>query len=249
LKEYGMNSVLVWDIPTRLFHWLFAVFFTVAFFTSGSDSWTSIHVFAGLLTLGLVAYRMMWGVIGSRYARFSSFLFSPVTAIQYLLATGNGNARRHVGHNPAGSWMIYVMLLLGSGIAIFGLATLSSGEQFQDIHEVLANMAVGIVVAHIAGVTFASVLHQENLPRAMITGRKQGKTEQGIRSGRPFSALLLLVLVAAFSVVYWQGWDPQARAVTLPFLSEPLVLDAHEGEGSHKHHSHHSNWLDEEDWT
>lgn len=239
-----MQSILVWDIPTRLFHWLFALSFSVAFMTSGSDSWVATHVFTGLLTLGLVVYRVVWGIMGSRYARFSSFLFSPASAIRYLHATGNGNAQRHIGHNPAGSWMIYVMLLLGSGIAIFGLATLSSGEQFEDVHEVLANVAIGIVVAHVVGVMFASVLHQENLPRAMVTGRKQGEAQQGIRSGRPFSAMLLLILVASFSVVYWQGWNPQASAVTLPFLSEPLVLNEHEG--GH-HHSHHDAWLAEED--
>jgi cytochrome b len=240
-----MQSILVWDIPTRLFHWLFALSFTVAFVTSEAESWAATHVFAGLLTLGLVGYRLIWGIVGSRYARFSSFLFSPVVAIQYLFDSGNGNARRHVGHNPAGSWMIYVLLLLGGGIAVFGLATLSSGEQFKDVHEVLSNVAIGVVVAHIAGVVVASLLHRENLPRAMVTGRKEGETAQGIRSGRPVSALMLLMLVASFSVMYWQGWDPQTRSVTLPFLDQPLTLNDHGGEG--RHHSRHSARVAEED--
>ena len=239
-----MKSILVWDIPTRLFHWLFALSFTVAFITAEAESWAATHVFTGLLTLGLVGYRVIWGVIGSRYARFSSFLFSPATAIRYLLATGNGNAQRHVGHNPAGSWMIYVMLLLGAGIAIFGLATLSSEERFEDVHQVLANVAIGVIVAHIVGVAVASMLHGENLPQAMVTGRKQGETEQGIRSGRPFSALLMLTLVVSFSVVYWQGWNPQERSVTLPFLGAPLVLNEH---GEEHHHSHHATRIAEED--
>jgi len=240
-----MKSIRVWDIPTRLFHWLFALSFTVAFITAEAESWAATHVFAGLLMLGLIAYRLLWGIVGSRYARFSSFLFSPTTAIKYLFDTANGNARRHLGHNPTGSWMIYVMLLLAAGIGIFGLATLSSGEQFEDVHEVLANMAVGVVVAHIIGVAVASMLHGENLSQAMVTGRKQGEAVQGIRSGRPVSALVMLMLVVSFSVVYWQGWNPQERSVTLPFLGEPLVLNEHGGEKHH--HSHHATWIAEED--
>ena len=141
--------------------------------------------------------------------------------------------------------MIYAMLLLGAGIAIFGLATLSSGEQFEEVHQLLSNMAIGMVVAHIAGVAIASLLHRENLPQAMVTGRKQGDAKQGIRSGRPFSALVMLMLVASFAVVYWQGWDPQTRSVTLPFLGEPLVLDDMGGEAGH--HARHAAWLAEKD--
>lgn len=224
-----MKSILVWDIPTRFFHWLFALTFTVAFVTAEADGWAGVHVFSGLLMLGLIAYRMIWGIVGSRYARFSSFLFSPVAAVSYLIDTLQGKAERHVGHNPAGSWAIYLLLLLGAGISVSGLALLSAGEQFEDIHEVLANGALAIVVVHIVGVIAASFLHRENLPRAMVTGRKEGEDSQAIRSSRPGSAIVMLALVAAFSVAYWKGWDPQTQSVTLPFLSQPLALGEHEG--------------------
>lgn len=235
-----MKSILVWDIPTRLFHWLFALSFTVAFVTAEADGWAATHVFVGLLMLGLIAYRLIWGVIGSRYARFSSFLFSPATATQYLIDTANGRAKRHLGHNPTGSWMIYVMLLLAAGIGIFGLATLSSGDQFEEVHQLLSSVVVGLIFAHIAGVVVASLMHRENLLRSLVTGRKAGDEPQGIRSVRPISALVMLVLVASFSVFYWQGWDPQTQSVRLPFLDQPLVLNEH-GE------NHHSAWVAEED--
>lgn len=225
-----MKKILVWDIPTRVFHWLFALSFTVAFITAETDSWIAMHVFAGLLMFFLIGYRIIWGVLGTRYARFSSFLFSPVTAVKYLLNTVQGKAERHVGHNPAGSWAIYLLLLLGVGISISGLTLLSAGEQFEDIHEALSYGALGVVVVHIVGVIAASLLHRENLPRAMVTGYKSGEYTQGVPSSRPVAAALMLILMTSFSVVYWKGWDPQTQSVALPFLSQPLAL-GEQGEG------------------
>ena len=229
-KECMMKNILVWDIPTRLFHWLFALSFTVAFITAEADGWAVVHVFTGLLMLMLIAYRVIWGIIGSRYARFSSFLFSPATAVKYLFDSMRGKAERHVGHNPAGSWAIYLLLLLGTGISVTGLALLSSGEQFEDIHEALSYGALAVVAVHIAGVIAASFLHRENLPRAMVTGCKTGEDTQSIPSARPIAALAMLVLLVTFSMAYWKGWDAQTQTVTLPFLSQPLALGEH-GEG------------------
>ena len=219
-----MKSILVWDLPTRLFHWLFALSFTVAFVTAEAHGWAAMHVFSGLLMFGLLIYRLVWGIVGSRYARFSSFLFTPAKTIQYLLATLKGKADRHVGHNPAGSLAIYLLLLLGIGISVSGLAMLSAGEQFEELHEAVSYGALAVVVVHLAGVAAASFLHRENLPRAMVTGHKHGDEAQGIRSARPASALAMLVLLASFSVSYWKGWDSQTQSVTLPFLSQPLAL-------------------------
>lgn len=238
-----MKSILVWDIPTRLFHWLFALSFAVAFVTAEIHGQKALHVFAGLLMFGLLAYRLVWGIVGSRYARFSSFLFSPVQAIRYLQASRNGKAGRHVGHNPLGSWAIYLLLLLGVGISVSGLAMLSAGERFEEVHEALSYGALAIVVAHIAGVIVASRVHRENLPRAMVTGRKRGEDPQGIRSARPVAALVMLALVVSFSVSYWTGWNQQTQAVKLPFLSQPLALDEHGRKGEEGH----SGWLADED--
>jgi len=227
-----MKSILIWDIPTRLFHWLFALSFTVAYVTAEADGWAGVHVFSGLLMLGLIACRVVWGVLGSRYARFSSFLFSPVAAFKYLLDTLRGKAERHVGHNPAGSWAIYLLLLLGVGTSVSGLSLLVVGEQFEDVHEALANGALAVVLVHILGVIAASLLHRENLLRAMVTGYKEGDEHQAIRSSRPVSAIVSLALVTASSAVYWKGWDAQTQSVTLPFLSQPLALGEHGRNGA-----------------
>ena len=227
-----MKNILVWDIPTRLFHWLFALSFTVAFITAETDGWAATHVFTGLLMFALLIYRVIWGVVGSRYARFSSFLYSPIAAIKYLLETLQSKAERHVGHNPAGSWAIYLMLVLGVGISVSGLPLLTSGEQYEEIHEALSYGALAVVVLHIAGVIAASLLHRENLPRAMVTGFKAGEEAQGIPSSRPIAASVMLVLVATFSTLYWKGWDAQTQSVTLPFLGQPLALGEHGENGN-----------------
>ena len=230
-----MNSILVWDIPTRIFHWLFALSFAVAFVTAEAEGWIALHVYSGLLFAGLLLYRIVWGVIGSRYARFTSFLFGPVRAVQYLLDSLQGKAERHIGHNPAGSWAIYLLLLSGIAISVSGLYMLSAaGEQFEELHEAATYAALAVVVAHIVGVIVASRLHHENLPRAMVTGYKQGDAGQAIKSARPLAALLLLALLAAFSVSYWKGWDPQTQSLTLPFAGQPISLQNEGGEGGHE---------------
>ena len=236
-----MNKILVWDIPTRLFHWLFALSFTIAFITAEADGWAGMHVFTGLLMLMLLAYRIIWGVIGSRYARFSSFLFSPVAAIKYLFDAMQGKPERHVGHNPAGSWAIYLLLLLGVGISVSGLFLLSSGEKFEELHEALSYGALAVVAVHILGVIAASYQHRENLPRAMVTGYKAGEGAQGISSSRPVAALVMLVLTVTFSTLYWKGWDAQTQTVTLPFLSQPLAL------GEHGEHGYSDKFAEEEE--
>jgi len=225
-----MKSIIVWDIPTRLFHWLFALSFTIAFITAEFESWIAVHVFAGLVMFGLLAYRLIWGIIGSRYARFSSFLFAPGAATKYLFDSLQGKSERYIGHNPAGSWAVYLMLLLGLGISVSGLPLLSGGDLWEEVHEVLSYGALTVVVVHITGVVVSSLLHRENLPRAMVTGRKEGEESQGIRSSRPISAIVLLVLLAAFSISYWTGWDSQSQTIKLPFIDQPLSL-AENGEG------------------
>jgi cytochrome b len=228
-------KILVWDLPTRLFHWAFAGSFVVAYLTGETESLFPLHVFAGLLILVLIAYRLVWGLIGSRYARFSSFLYSPAAAIRYGLATLSGKASRHVGHSPAGSWAIYGLLLLGAGAAVAGLTTLLAGESYKDIHEVLANGMLAVVAIHLVGVAVASLAHRENLPRAMVTGQKEGAAEQAIKSPRYAAAAILIALVVGSAGIFLKGYDSTRQTLTLPFVGQPLDLSGNEGEGHHGH--------------
>lgn len=223
-------KILVWDLPTRLFHWLFAGAFATAYLTAESETFFPLHVFAGLLMLVLVGFRLVWGLTGSRYARFSSFLFSPAAGAKYVFEVLKGKARRHIGHNPAGSWAIYALILLGAGAAASGLSLLFLGESFEDLHEALANAMMAVVVVHLVGVAVESLAHRENLPKAMVDGCKEGRAEDGIPSSRRFAGAVLLALVVSLGGVFLKGYDGAGQTLTLPLVGKTLSLASIEGE-------------------
>lgn len=183
--------IKVWDLPVRIFHWSMVAAFTIAFLTE--DEWLSLHTLAGYSVTGLIAFRLLWGVVGSRHARFSAFVRSPSEVVAYLKQVVTFRAPRHLGHNPAGGAMVLALLvallLTGlTGMATYGavegagpLAGMLAGsssfsaELFEEAHELFANLTLLLVFAHLAGVAVASLQHRENLPRAMVTGLKSSQ--------------------------------------------------------------------------
>lgn len=194
------TKILVWDIPTRVFHWLLAISFTGAYLTAESESWRLVHVTLGYTFGGLILFRLAWGLIGTRHARFSDFSFGPRRVLAYLRSVLGGTPEHHVGHNPAGSWAIYAILLLGLGTGLSGWLLYNDigGELFEEVHEVVANLVLFIVVIHVSGVVVSSVLHRENLPRSMVTGYKNGEPAQAIEKSRAVVGVVLAGVVLAF---------------------------------------------------
>lgn len=170
-------EVVVWDPLVRIFHWSLVAAFSIAFAT-GDDA-NRIHILAGYTVLGLLAFRIVWGFIGPRHARFIDFVYSPRHVIVYLRDLIAGKAKRVLGHNPAGGAMIMalIMMLLATGGSghLLTLPEYSRAKWLEEVHEVLANLTLGLVVLHVAGVLFSSFVHGENLIRAMITGRKRAE--------------------------------------------------------------------------
>ena len=168
------SKVFVWDIPTRFFHWLLALSFAGAFVTAESERYRDVHVMLGYMVLGLVAFRLIWGFIGTRYARFWSFAYGPRSVLTYVKSLLTRSPQHYLGHNPAGSWAIYALLALSLLAGASGYAAYNDigGHWMEDMHEALANLLLGLVFVHIAGVLVGSVLHRENLVRAMVTGYK-----------------------------------------------------------------------------
>lgn len=200
-----MKKILVWDLPTRVGHWLLVASFAVAWLTGESEEWRLVHVTAGYTMLAVLAFRIFWGVVGTRYARFSSFLFTPRQAMGYLSGLLRGDKSHWVGHNPAGSYAIYLLILFGLSAAVSGWAAYSEigGEMMKDFHEVLASTMLGVVGLHVAGVAVSGLLHRENLVRSMINGYKTGLGEEAISSSRVLWAVLLLGLAGwAATVAY-----------------------------------------------
>lgn len=113
------NEVRVWDPLVRIFHWSLVISFTIGYLTGDEES--SLHVYAGYTVLGLICFRVLWGLIGTRYARFSDFVYSPAKVIDHVKGLFSSNPRRYLGHNPVGGWMVITMLATLFVVTISGL--------------------------------------------------------------------------------------------------------------------------------
>jgi cytochrome b len=208
------TKILVWDVPTRVFHWLLTLSFAGAFLTADSERQRHLHILFGATLLVLIAFRLVWGLVGTRYARFSSFTFGPRAVLRYFTGIATLRGARHLGHPPAASWAIWLMLLLGILVGLSGYAAQADGpEWLEEAHEGLASTLLAVVIVHVAGVVVSSVLHRENLVAAMITGRKRGEGHQAIRGARWLVgvALVALVLGLWLDVVPVPGLEGGAR--------------------------------------
>ena len=194
-KKPSNSDVRVWDPLVRVFHWTLVVAFAIAYITE--DEFLDLHVFAGYVVAGLIAFRLLWGLLGSRHARFADFVRRPSTVWAYIKSLAGGHPKRYLGHNPAGGAMVMALLLslmltVATGLAYYGagefsgpLATMLGGagpfwaDVLEETHEFLANLTVVLVVLHVAGIVLASLQHRENLVRAMLTGRKRRDVSGG----------------------------------------------------------------------
>jgi cytochrome b len=198
------ERVLVFDLPQRVFHWLFAACLIGAWLSADSELFMPVHVTLGLTIAALVAFRLVWGLIGSRHSRFASFVRGPQAAWRYLQSLRRGQPEHHDGHNPAGALAIVAMLTLAALTTALGWAAYSElgGVDWGDVHEAAATLMLTLVGVHLAGVIVGSWAHRENLARAMITGRKRAAPESGI----PRQRLLVGVALAAAVLGFW-GWQ------------------------------------------
>jgi cytochrome b len=199
------QRILVWDLPTRIFHWALALSFAGAFLTAESERWRDIHVLLGYTVLGLIAFRLIWGFVGTRYSRFAEFVRRPAYVIRYLAQLLRGHAEHPVGHNPAGAVVILLLLVLGIASGISGWAVYEEigGDWLEKLHEFISNAMLAVVFIHIVGVLISNYLQGENLIVAMITGRKRGEANQAISSSYPLIAMLLLTALIGFWIWAW----------------------------------------------
>lgn len=193
-RDNGQQKrVKVWDPLVRIFHWSLVSAFLIAYLTE--DDLLDVHVYAGYLIGGLLVFRLVWGFIGSRHARFSDFVKRPSEVLAYMKSIVIQHPKRYLGHNPAGGAMVIALLLsllmvTASGIAIYGIeesagplaeSLSGTGEFWEDVveevHEFFANFTLLLVGLHVLGVVMASLQHKENLVKAMLHGRKDADQE------------------------------------------------------------------------
>jgi cytochrome b len=215
-----MKPVVVWDLPTRAFHWSLVALLIVTWFSGEDEGWVfALHTFTGYALFLLVLFRLMWGLIGSRHSRFGDFVHPWSKVRSYVGRLLSLSPPRHVGHNPLGGWMILLLLATVLGVALTGMAAgaplgapgiLPAGvpralaEIMEEIHEGLANFLILLAVVHVIGVLAGWLFTGENLIRAMITGDKQldeaAAADEPAPVGlwRAVPLLLLLVLLGYY---------------------------------------------------
>ncbi|MBK8163885.1 MAG: cytochrome b/b6 domain-containing protein [Gammaproteobacteria bacterium] len=218
----AVKRVMVWDVPTRVFHWSLLASFAAAWLTSTDNRFLYHHTFAGYTFTGLLIFRLLWGMVGSRYARFRTFAYDWPSVRSYLSGLLTGKAARYLGHNPVGGWVILLIIALGFLVSIAGILVLGGeeghgpfagyipydiGEYAKAVHEASAWTMLAIVGVHITGVVAESFLHRENLILAMLTGYKEGGGDNNPEvSGAGIIGVVLFSAMIAAGLLYFRGY-------------------------------------------
>jgi cytochrome b len=209
------TGTLVWDLPLRAFHWLLAMAILGAWATHrmGTSAFTW-HRWFGYASLVLLGFRVVWGFIGPRYARFTEFLRGPSAVWRYTHGWLSPRSVSHVGHNPLGGWMVIVLLILvaADGITglfandeifntgpLYGYVSNTTSDELSAWHRVLADALWYAIGLHLLAILAHLLLRGENLVAPMITGRKSGgwiAADAAITGSRVWRALLIAALCA-----------------------------------------------------
>lgn len=243
------NRVLIWDLPTRLFHWILAGGFLTAFgiaqLSDDEGRLFPYHAMIGLVLSALVILRIIWGLAGTRYARFSSFLFKPSAVLLYFRTALSKGRVRHSGHNPASSYAIFAMLVLVVVLVSSGLL-MSEGEIFEEVHEVAAYALIVVVGLHVLGVLLHTIRYRENITASMVTGRKNAEPEDAIHSSKPLVGIAFLLFAVLFAGSLFREYDPVFRHTHLPGSRATIQL-GEAGEGGGADESSSPRHLDEDE--
>lgn len=231
------DRILVWDVAVRVFHWLLVAGVAVAWLSGGTGH--RVHETVGFAVAGLLAFRFVWGVMGTPHARFSDFVHAPRTLRTYLADLASGRAARHLGHNPAGGYMIVAMLACLTIISLTGAMQLTNRffglSWVETLHHRASDGFLLLVPLHLAGVVASSLMHRENLVAAMLTGLKP-RMDAPTHAGRiepPHQALearLLgnlgfTLLVAAVVGGLFIGWNSTSQRTAVSVAEPPTSVE------------------------
>ena len=232
--ESGLTPQLVWDLPTRLFHWTLAALFTGAFLVAIASSEHSrvflVHMLIGLILAFAIVLRLIWGLVGSKPSRFSSFLYSPAALGRYVRLAMKGADQPGSGHNPGSSYAIYAMLLLPLALVATGLLKSSGREWAEELHTVLAYGMLAVVVLHLVGIAWHARRHRDGIALAMVHGRRPVGAGEAIASHRTWAGAVYLLLLGGWAAGLVNGFEASRRQVVLPLVGTVLPLgEAKEG--------------------
>lgn len=173
-KGFAMQKYKVWDPLVRIFHWSLVVLFAANALVIDGES--DVHEIVGFIILGLIVFRLVWGIIGPKYAKFRSFPPDPVAALGQASEMVSSRKTVHLGHSPLGALMIYNLIATILAIAVTGwmmtTVTYWGVDWVEELHKTLVNWAEISIVVHIAAVLLESRRTGVNLPGSMVTGYK-----------------------------------------------------------------------------
>jgi cytochrome b len=225
-----MRSKLVYDLPTRIFHVTFFSLFLVAYWIAKNLDQDSIrfplHMLLGFALLGLLMFRLLWGIVGSRTARFSSFMWSLPALREYLRNLLRSTDRGPAGHNPASSWMAVSVMSLTLGMVFSGLAMVQgwNAELMEEVHEICSKAWLVLAVLHVAGVGWHMLRKRDAIALSMVDGYKVESTEgEAIPDARKLAALGLLIWMGLVGTLLVTGYDSSTRTLKLGSWSLPLA--------------------------
>lgn len=236
---------LIWDWPTRIFHWTFAGCFggafVIAVLSSEHSSSFLVHMLFGLVLLVAILLRLVWGVVGSRPSRFGSFLFSPGKLFTYLRSALSGRDAASPGHNPGSAYAAFAMLLLGIGLGASGLAQGQGLKGAEEIHEVFAYAMLAVVIVHVLGLAWHRAHHHENIALSMVHGKRPIPANAAIGSSRPMAGLTFLLILGCSAFLLGIGLDTSRKQVSLPGLDKPIPLGEAKSKDPGKIHRQHED--------
>ncbi|WP_301103436.1 cytochrome b/b6 domain-containing protein [Propionivibrio sp.] len=227
----SIKRIKLWDLPTRLFHWLLVVFVSAAVITGniggGAMDW---HGRIGLVILGLVVFRLVWGLVGSSHARFASFFPTPATLRAYLRGQWQG-----VGHNPLGAFSVFGLLTLialqlvtglfsNDDIAfrgpLYDLISKDLSDRLSGFHGLTSNALIALIILHLCAIAFYAHVKKDNLVKPMITGWKDVEQGESATGGGAIAFIVALLIALAAVYVGSGAWlpapPPPAAAQTTP---------------------------------
>jgi cytochrome b len=231
---------MVWDLPTRFFHWtlvvLFSGSFVVALSTPEHSPTFMIHILIGLVLAFAIGLRVIWGLVGSRPSRFGSFLYGPGALIRYVKEVRSGRDQPSAGHNPGSSYAIYAMLLLPMGLVATGLLKTAGQEWAEELHAALAYGMVAMVGLHLLGLMWHTRRHRDGIALAMVDGRRPAPETESIPSQRGWFGALFVLLVGGWGLALAGGFDAATRQVKLPLTASTVQLgEAKDGKHATEH--------------
>ena len=260
-KHGNAHEVLVRDLPVRLFHWSLVAAVAVALLTGflGEENMLTVHVWAGQAVAVLILFRVVWWFVGGRYSRLSAYPLRPSRVLEHLRGLLAGRSPLTAGHNPAGAWMIIILIALLFALTLTGVIALGGqedlgplrafvsyrlGEAAAEVHEALAWLLLLAIAGHLAGVFMETVIFRHPLLKAMTRGTMPVPPEEAERGTLALRGLVVFLLVLAFFLIMWNGLSAMQDSRWRPIT----YLDAYLNNCGDCHHAHHPSLRTADMW-